>query len=304
MSDVSALVSAYPFILIALIGLNGCDDALIDPFNNDDRYYTIYGFLDQGKNFQDAIHAVRIIPVTRRPENIETPDAPQANFDGRVFLTDLNTDQTLEMEHTLEEFSPGKYGHIFRKRVFILSNHKYRLEVVRSDDIVTYAETHVPSVTGIRTIQQAPQVNSDSTVVSQDILLSDVAAIWKIDLIYYTGSSSCFSSAQNRVSYGRSGAPTSDGWALQLNFTEDLRILEDRLQVPALFVCAIGIRAQIMDDQWTLPEGEINYDELSLPNVQTNVVNGYGFFGSTSEYAFDWPLSSELSGLINPEDGD
>ena len=82
-------------VFVILTILTACEDSFIDPFDNDQRYYTIYGYLDQGKNFQNARHYVRIIPVTRRPEVIETPASPQADFDGRVFLTNLNTEVTL-----------------------------------------------------------------------------------------------------------------------------------------------------------------------------------------------------------------
>jgi hypothetical protein len=29
-----------------LVATDGCDDAFIDPFDNDGRYYTLYGYLD------------------------------------------------------------------------------------------------------------------------------------------------------------------------------------------------------------------------------------------------------------------
>lgn len=284
------------FLVCAL--LSGCDTATIDPFNNDGKYYTIYGYLDQSKNFQNNTQTIRVIPVTRRPENITAPNDPQADLDGRAFLTDLLTEQTQELPHTLQEFEPGKWGHVFRFPLFVAPNRGYRLEILRSDGIMTIAETKVPAVSSIRMEQGSIQQTADLDAV-QDLLLTGVNALWEIDMIYFTGGPGCFSSSPNLVPYGRVGSATDEGWSFQLNLTKDKETLAERFQTSNLFFCGLGIRAQIMDDQWVFPEGEIDPELQALPEGLSNVENGFGFFGSIGLYQHEWDLSSELAGVLN-----
>ena len=97
--------------LMLMIGLllatASCDDTFIDPFDNDARYYTIYGFLD----VRETEHAVRVIPVTRFPERITSTSGPQSSIDATVTSTDLHTGATIIWRHNLEKLSDGTYGH-------------------------------------------------------------------------------------------------------------------------------------------------------------------------------------------------
>ena len=281
--------------------LHGCDNAFIDPFDNDDKYYTIYGFLDESKNFRAGeTHAFRVTPVTRRPERIETPDAPQAKIDGRVFLTDLNQDQTTELTYALEELQAGVWGHIFRTNLFIEASHRYRIEIMRNDGVSTFAETHVPRPSGVITQRGLLQQMPMEQTVGQDIVLSGVNAIWDLEVLYHLGGPACFAPSRTAVFYGRSGRSTTEGWSFRINAEDDLKALP---QAQGATVCGMGIRARLLDDQWILPEGDLNLDDVSLPDNLTNVVNGYGFFGSVALFQDDWSLSDEMRDLLRPFTG-
>lgn len=277
--------------------LAGCDEAFIDPFKNDGKYYTVYGYLDESRNFQaGARQAIRIIPVTRRAGQITNENAPEADFDGRVFLTDVDLEQTREIPRTLRELEPGVWGHIFETALFVQPNHVYRLEIVRSDGITTSAETQVPATSSMRIEQEPPTVNTDSTVITQDIRIAGAGALWEVDVIYYSDSGgSCFNASENRVSYGRAGALQGDDWALQLNLSEDLGALGLRNTT----ICSMGLRARILDDQWVFPDTTLTPEAFTLPQSLTNVENGYGFFGSMGLFQSDWPLAAEIDLLLN-----
>ncbi|MEM8485208.1 MAG: hypothetical protein AAF564_06640 [Bacteroidota bacterium] len=274
----------------------GCDDAFIDPFKNDGKYYTVYGFLDESKNFSaGARQAFRIIPVTRRAAQISSASDPDADFDGRVFLTDVNLEQTREIPRELRELEPGIWGHIFETQLFVQPNHVYRLEIMRSDGIIASAETRVPATSSMRIVQDMPVANADSTIITQDVRIDGARSLWELDVIYYTGGASCFTASPNTISYGRAGAFEDDMWHLQLNLSEDLATMG----LSNANICSMGLRARIVDDQWLFPEGTLNLEALTLPQSLTNVENGYGFFGSMGLFQSDWPLLAEVDALLN-----
>ena len=286
--------------VLAFVGVfvSGCDDTLIDPFNNDGRYFTVYGFLDQSQNFQSATeHTLRVIPVTRTVERIEDPSQPQASIDARVFTTDLSTGETVEWRHTLQRLENGRYGHVFRSRFFVQPNRMYRLEVIRSDGITTSAETRIPDVSPIRPLLAAPNISQDSSVVKQIVTLPQTIAVWDLDVIYHVAGSSCFTSSRVAVPYERSGVRENDGWSLTIDISGDKQFLSN--QVGNVVVCAMGMQAKILDAEWQIPEDVLNSEELPLPTSLSNVENGYGFFGSIALFQYDWPLSNELAEVLN-----
>ncbi len=281
---------------LLLICSSGCEDSFIDPFNNESKYFTIYGFLDESNNFKPgARHSFRVVEVTRRAEVIPTPNSPRADIDARVYLTDMTDSVTAEMLHDLKEIEPGVYGHIFSSSFFVRPNHRYRVEIIREDEKFTYAETQLPNLSSVEAEQSAPIVNADSSDIRQTVLIKDVESIWDIEVIYHVSGPVCFQTSRFPVAYGRTGRATDDGWEF------DIDIGRDREQIEAnnLTICGMGLRARVMDNQWVFPEGEINLDVYSLPENLTNVENGYGFVGSVSLLQLDWPLSAELSEILD-----
>ena len=59
-------VRSILWIFLVSLTLSGCDDTFLDPFENEQRYFTVYGFLDP----LQARQTVRVIPVTRFAEDI------------------------------------------------------------------------------------------------------------------------------------------------------------------------------------------------------------------------------------------
>lgn len=288
------------FLVLYLLFSAGCEDAFIDPFSNEDKYFTIYGFLDQANNFiPGARHSFRVIPVTRNRAQIETTTSLQADLDGRMFLTNVDDSLTTEMLYELKEIEPGLYGHFFSSSLFILPGKTYRVEIVREDEKSTYAETLVPNLSSVRVEQAAPVVNQDTTDIRQNIVLTGINALWEIEIIYHVSGPSCFQSTPVSIPYGRTGRVTETGWEIELDITRDRQHVLDRIGASNTTICAMGIKVQVMDDQWLLPEGELNLEEVSLPDNLTNVQNGYGFFGSIGLYQADWPINPALDEVVN-----
>lgn len=287
-------------LILTSIWIVGCDDAFIDPFSNDGKYYTVYGFLDQTNNFQGGRQAIRVIPVTRQAALITESNVDEATIDARVFTIDQSTGQELEWNHELLQLADGTYGHIYSRQLFVQANRRYRLEVRRSDGIVTYAETRTPAVSSITPIRSTPTVNETGRVVEQEITLPGVKATWDVDMVYRLGDASCIGAGINTIPYGRVGNATASGdWTFTANISEDLATIANQIGSNSLTFCSLGVRVQVLNDNWIFPEGNFDPNELATPGALTNVVNGYGFLGSIALLQSDWPVESDLTALLN-----
>ncbi len=283
-----------------MLATAACGDAFIDPFDNDGHYYTIYGFIDETKNFEPgAEHAVRVIALTRFPERITSPTDDQATIDAVVTSTDMITRESHRWQHSLEKLDDNTFAHIFRARFFVGTGRTYRLEVRRSDGITATAETKVPSTGGIEATVAAPRVDPASGAITQEIHLTQVPSPWNIDVVYRVGSD--FAATPFPLSYGRVGTPTNDGgWRFTVNITEDLGRLSTLLGTPVSEIRfpTMGLKMRLLDSRWTPPEGLFDPEVLAQPGTLSNVENGYGFWGSIGLYQHDWNISDELRGLL------
>ncbi len=287
------LIGSLPLVLFS-----ACDSSFIDPFENEDRFYTIYGFLDQTANFQPgATHAVRVIPVTRRIERIEDPSDDQASIDARVFSIDTMTGQEIEWTHSLDKLDNGYYGHVFRSSFFVAPGRTYRIEVRRSDGVITSAETTIPSLSSVVAQRPLPVRSENDQQVLQDILLPDVAAIWDITLIYRLRVETCFFGIPTiqRLPYGKSGELTSEGWLLTASVSNDKEMIAEQVAEPNLYLCAMGVEAKVLDANWQLPSTEEELSAQTLASQPSNVENGYGFWGSIGLLQSEWQISDSLA---------
>lgn len=291
---------AHLVLLAGLLLTAACGDAFIDPFDNDQRYYTIYGFLDESKNFEPGTeHTVRVIPVTRFAERITSPADDQAFIDAFVTSTDVRTGETHRWEHHLEKLDDDTFAHIYRTNFFVRPGRTYRLEVRRSDGVTATAETKVPTTGGIEATVGPPIVEPETGAISQEIHLTRAPSPWNINVIYRVGSD--FSATPYALPYGRVGEPAGDdGWRFTVNVTEDIERLSSLLRTPTfnIRVPTMGLEIQLLDDRWTPPEGLFDPETLAQPGALSNVENGYGFWGSIALYQHDWRVSDTLRELL------
>ena len=283
----------------------GCDDTLIDPFDNDERYFTVYGFLDQ----LETEHTLRVVPISRFAENILTDNEGRGALDAEVYTTDLVTGARTRWAHKYSELENGKLGHVFTGRFQVVPRRTYRLEVIRSDGKGVVAETTVPAVNASAIFEKGPVVfNQDSTEAYQDISIPEVTSPWDVNLIYLWSSHPI--NRRIMVPYGRPGERTENGWRLRVNLSEDqLKFKEnvqwsiDQGQIPnadSYNVNAMGIQIRVLDANWDPPEGIFDPEVLAQPGTMSNVQNGYGFFGSIGLYREEWNIFEYSRALGHP----
>ncbi len=282
----------YALLILALISL-GCDDTVIDPFSNDNRYFTIYGFLDE----LERNHEVRVIPVTRRATKVTNPVNPESQLDATVRSINKLTGETIQWNHSLEQLEDDTYAHIFRATFLITPGVTYRLEVERSDGVIAYAETTIPSIPTASLFESGPvQYSQDSSVVFQDIHVPLIDSPWDIQAVYLWGGGPI-----NRrvfVPYGRRGKRNENGgWDLRVEISEDQIPVKENIQQSRIqgfempvdvVLSAMGVQLRVLDENWDPPEGEFDPELLSNPTTLTNVVNGYGFWGGVGLYREEW----------------
>ena len=296
---------------VLLLATAACDDTAIDPFVNEDRFFTIYGFID----VLDPQHSVRVIPITRSPEKIENPAT--ASIDAEVFSINLNTGARHKWNHALERLSDDLYAHTFNATFSIQPRHSYRLEVHRSDGARTWAETTVPLFADPALFDLAPYaVNPESSEITQEVVIRGVPSPGDLvvnyrftaqtpDLMFGEDHDIVRSSVE--VSYGRIGERTDDGWRFTLNLSTDQTAVREHIatflrggqSIGDVTLNSMGIRMKVLDDNWVLPAGEVDLDALAQPGAFSNVQNGYGFWGSIGLYIQEWGVSPELSQLLD-----
>ena len=282
-----------------------CDDTAIDPFENDGRYFTVYGYLD----VLQTQHEVRVIPVTRRGAVVESPSSSNATIDAVVTSTDLTSGETRRWGYTLEELEDGTYGHIFRSSFIVRPGRTYRLEVTRSDGIVTSAETTVPNISDPALFERGPVVfEADSTHIFQEIAVPRILSPWNIQAIYLWGGGTI--NRRVYVPYGRRGERTEDGWKLTVEMSDDQAVVRENItesiqigtitESTPVAMTSMGLQIRVLDENWNPPGGVFDPDELSFPGTFSNVENGYGFWGSIGLYIQEWNIC-ELSTALGYE---
>lgn len=275
-----------PLIAFGLLSLTSCSDTFLDPFENDGRYYSLYGFIDAS----ETVHHLRVIQVTRFAEEILADRPDTRNFDAQVTTTDLTSGETTRWTHQLRQLSDGSYGHIFTGRFLARQGRTYRLEILRSDGKMTTAETTVPRFpTTIPNPDRLffPYEASPDSSFSARVILPDIASPWDMTLFYD------LQGLNVEVPYGRVGSRTADGgWAFDVDMQRDSPLMRSFLNLgpadPLPLLHAITLQIRALDSNWDPPGGVFDPEILAQPGVMSNVVDGYGFFGSVGLYQYTW----------------
>ncbi|MDA0378407.1 MAG: hypothetical protein O3C45_07315 [Bacteroidetes bacterium] len=302
----SLLHRAALTLLLVALPLSGCSDTLIDPFDNDGRYFTVYGFLD----LLETEHTLRVVPVTRFSEEILSPDEGRGAIDAKVYTTDLTSEERTEWTHHYTQLEDGSWGHLFKARFLVRPGRTYRLEVVRSDGKMATAETEIPYFNENTLIEKGPIVfEQDSTYIYQDVTIPEISSPWDVTLIYQW--SAYPTNRRMFIPYGRPGYRESDGgWTMRINLSEDQVAVKDHVRdsfargIPpdatTYELVAMGVQVRVLDENWDPPGGIFDPEVLAQPGVMSNVENGYGFFGSIGLYAEEWNIAEWSEAFGHP----
>lgn len=278
-----------------LLTLMGCEDPFIDPFV-DGQHFTIWGYLSAF----DEEHTIRVIPVRRFPEEINSPSDPQAEIDAEVTSMNLLTGKTVTWKHELVQLNDRTYGHVFRSSFLISPGGKYELSVTRSDGATSTAVATIP--TGIEAEILPAEVRGDSVV--QTIRWKDVPTAENIDVVYCAGpvgSRACSDGNDGGgllIPYGASGTRNGNDWEVTVYLARDFRFLRDISRIPLetpLEVYTMQMRIRALDPTWTVFDDP---EVFGQPGALHNVVNGFGYFGAIGFSTLDWLPDAEALAVL------
>lgn len=303
------------YILLALLPLlASCDSTDLDPFTNEARYFTMWGFLDPDARFQ----FLRVVPIGRTAEVIESPDDPNATIDAQVTLINLDTGREQQWTPTLRANADSSaFFHVFTARTETMrQGERYRIEVRRSDGRLSAAETVIPPIEEDAPVILAPPTGNRREV-KQQITLPGIAQPTDLVMIYYVQ----FGTREfaYEVPYSRAGAgpPAGDGaipsgpgqavngdWVFTANYSIDAQNVFDQIaRTPigspdVIPLTRIGVRIKRPSEGWELLEDLDNPGPIAQPGERSNVEDGYGFFGSFAPYGATWEVSRSFGEQI------
>lgn len=283
------------FLVLASVAAGCSGDTFIDPFDNDQRYFTLYGYLDE----LTQQHQLRVIPIQRTADDIVIPSEEQT-LNATVRTIDLATGQEYAWQYRLEPLADNTFAHVFESSFPIRQERTYRLEIERSDGVVTWAETTVPSTRTFPTVERSAVVDENG-VISQEVIVPGASRPWGINVVYYLAEDLCNHPAV-KVPYERVATRVGEGqWGFTINLSDDSPGVQSRgindffCNPDFLPLRFMGIEYRQLDAQWDLNADVLDPADFTQPDAQSNVVNGYGFFGSMAYYIDRFDVTQELS---------
>ncbi len=284
-------------VMIMVLFSTSCNDTTIDPFDNEDRLFTIYGFLDP----LNTLQTIRIIPITRRNEEVNGARALQSTFDAEVFSIDLTASTIVEWIHSLKQFPDNTWGHFFTGNFRVRAGHRYRMVITRKDGSVTTAETIVPfNAEGIDLKRSEPYFHP-VLGFAQDVTIPGGRNVWDFQTVYIL---------QNGAATGRILVPfenlepfTGSGpWTVTLPLEQDQNTVAQEIAGSLLVgeetnarLIGMGLLFRVVDDNWITYQDQTDTELLSRGDNLSNVVNGAGFFGSMGLLLHEWNVPLEFS---------
>jgi hypothetical protein len=287
LSLLTALVAAVMF-------WTGCEEA-VNPFVEEDRYFTVFGYLDTASDQQ----FVRIIPLRTDFAALE-----EGQVDATVTTLEVETGQVYTWQDSLITFSDGSTGHVFHAPFRPVPGWTYNLNVVREDGKRSTATTTIPLVTGVEL--EDPTISV--AAVFQKIRWSNIDfAPFRVEVWYrFLGATPSRPFLEAVIPYGNvenqyGQVVQGDKWEVLVRLTEDKEEVTKELGVSddaEPFLMSIGMRLTMTNDSWRPPDGIFDPEVLVQPGTFSNIEGGFGFFGSVNQYTHEWTLQPDITSLI------
>lgn len=261
-------------LILAVCWLAGCEEDA-NPVIGTDQAFTIYGYFNPGADTQ----AARVFQID--DELLRTRPEP---IDARVRSINLTTGDEVVWADSIVEFSFQQFGHVFYAPFRAEFEHRYRIEVMRSDGVVTSAEAIVPPASMPELL--APK--AQRTQVRLPVLWRGAERLINIAVIYHLNFDTI------RIEYPlEAQQATADGLLVEVKLLEDARrIFREAAQnfSGPVLLNEIEMRVFVVNEDWQLPAGVSSFDPELLvePGTFSNVENGFGYFGSGYPSSIQW----------------
>ena len=269
------LLASLFLTLTALLGLSACETTF-DAFKENDRYFSITGYLDAGADTQ----FIRIEPLR------DSLLLGTTSIDVEVTLEHLATGIKKTWNDSLFEFSEGVYAHNYWSPEAVQPLETYRLEVKQPDGITSTALITLPDTFPEPIPPDVLCMSLRSYCLESWVLSIDVKGIKNLaaaTAVYHyidpdpLAASKC---GVYKVPYWRKAIPTQDGFRIPVEWRKDLEAIASNWTAHGFipFFANFDLFVAVGNDEW--PDiAQLDQESLFLPDVATNVEQGVGFVG-------------------------
>lgn len=273
--------------ILCILGLivSGCEED-VNPFIGTDFPFTVWGFV----NPKADTHAVRVFTIDEVLRLI-----PEEPLDATVSIINVEDTERHILQDSAILLPTGEYRHIFWSEFPVNYNETYRLEVERSDGLITRSTAvMVPPPISIDVLE--PNLNAFSALLLPLEINGNPPSMPRIDAEYSTfavdGEGNRLQDNNVLVSYVNKPVFRNGTWQLNLDLREDfLTIREDFTDKEIFgFICMsdITLRIHVVNEEWRSPIGAFDPDFLVEPGTLSNVENGFGLFGAGYVETISW----------------
>ena len=273
------------FACVLIPVFSGCETE-VNPFIGTEFPYTVWGIVNPKADTQ----AVRVFTIDDILKLI-----PADPLDATVAVIDIDGGRRYMLEDSTIQLPNGDFRHIFWSDFDVEFGNRYRVEVERSDGLMTVSEdVQVPSPAAIQVLE--PNLNAISEILLPLEIQGDPPSMPRIDAYYdtYAVSSEGVARESNPVSVDYSGKPIfRDGvWQLSIDLRQDFLTIREDFNDKEIggVICVSDIRVDVhvANAEWASPTGEFDPNFLVEPGTLSNIENGFGFFGAGYVESVTW----------------
>ena len=264
-------VLALPAALVLLLStlLTSCSSTDFDPFDETDRLFSIFGFLDANADTQ----WVRITPLRQRQEGL-------TDLDATVTLEDVSTGEVVVLRDSLFRFARGPV-HNFWTVGRLRPEATYRLTARQSDGAASTVDVLIPEHPG--SILLDTGANPISTYWTQAIRVEGGGGTFADFRMIYTVQTPNGAPQRVEVVYLPRVRKLGDRWVVSARLYDDL---SDQLRA-----CPTVLRAEVViataepgwPDLW-----DVDIETIAIPGRYSNVRNGVGYVGGVASARIEW----------------
>lgn len=263
--------------ILALLFFTGCEEE-ITRVELTDNAFSIYGVINPLVDVQ-ALRVFQIDALLEltRPEPI----------DATVLSTDLDSGQSIAWQDSVVQFQNGTFGHVFWAPFQPIHDHRYLLEVIRSDGVKAEVLTRVPPFSTAEILEH----NVDGFFLTQPVLWRDAPHLININVTYFTNV------GKFNVNYNLQQTKVNGGQIVTLDFRDDVELIFQMaifFGIQEVVLDKIEMRVVVTDESWDPPGGTFDADLFSEPGTFSNVVNGFGFVGAGYSASVEWVPEDEV----------
>jgi len=270
------------FLLLAAVGLIGCEENLAPREPYDALPFSVYGVLSPDLDTQ----SVRLY----LPEDFPTLGSPEP-LDVDVISTDLHTGEWRTWHDSVLVEPNGQHEYVFWEPFQAEFGHVYRVEVVRrSDGVMSYADVRIPPPVTVRIDDQGDPL-LEVFIEGEDFRALKPEAEYAVR---GAGSgeddpSPSFPILSYTFPYEGHERRVAQGWRVTFNMIADFDALRflyvaDGGSIPAWYcfdleLLGLEVHMLVGDAVWDPPGGVFEAHLLAQPQTLSNVENGFGFIG-------------------------